>query len=86
MLLPPRPPVPVPMPGLDWGQFSTVAVGYFITNVAAHRVSIHHAQTMLLSLRTLRERGLRFLAKNSWCLGMRGAGGVVVIKGGVFAM
>jgi hypothetical protein len=36
-----------------------VAVGYSITNVAAHRVSFHHAYNMRLCLRKLRERGYR---------------------------
>ncbi len=43
VLLPPRMPVPGPMPELEWSDFSPVAVGYSITNVAAHRVCFHHA-------------------------------------------
>jgi len=50
-------PVPGPISDLDWPRFSTVAVGYSITNVAAHRVCIHHAYNMRLCLRKLRERG-----------------------------
>jgi len=57
VLLSPRLPVPGPIPDLDWQDFSTVAVGYSITNVAAHRVCIHHAYNMRLCLRKLRERG-----------------------------
>lgn len=59
VLLPPRLPVPGPMPELEWSLFSSVAVGYSITNVAAHRVSFHHAYNMRLCLRKLRERGYR---------------------------
>lgn len=57
VLLSPRLPVPGPISDLDWQDFSTVAVGYSITNVAAHRVCIHHAYNMRLCLRKLRERG-----------------------------
>jgi DNA-binding LacI/PurR family transcriptional regulator len=57
VLLSPRLPVPGPISDLDWPRFSTVAVGYSITNVAAHRVCIHHAYNMRLCLRKLRERG-----------------------------
>lgn len=57
VLLSPRLPVPGPISDLDWSRFSTVAVGYSITNVAAHRVCIHHAYNMRLCLRKLRERG-----------------------------
>lgn len=59
VLLPPRLPVPGPMPELDWPHLSVVAVGFSITNVPAHRVSIHHAHNMRLCLRKLRERGYR---------------------------
>jgi DNA-binding LacI/PurR family transcriptional regulator len=59
VLLPPRLPTPGPMPDLEWEHFSTVAVGYSITNVAAHRVCIHHAYNMRLCLLQLRERGYR---------------------------
>ena len=59
VLLAPRLPVPGPMPELEWQHFSIVAVGFSITNVAAHRVSIHHAHNMRLCLRKLRERGYR---------------------------
>ncbi|MFO1447419.1 MAG: LacI family DNA-binding transcriptional regulator [Opitutaceae bacterium] len=59
VLLPPRLPVPGPIPELDWQHFSTVAVGYSVTNVAAHRVCIHHSYNMRLCLRKLRERGYR---------------------------
>jgi DNA-binding LacI/PurR family transcriptional regulator len=59
VLLPPRLPVPGPMAPLDWEHFSVVAVGFSITNVAAHRVSIHHSHNMRLCLRQLRERGYR---------------------------
>lgn len=57
VLLSPRLPVPGPISDLTWSRFSTVAVGYSITNVAAHRVCIHHAYNMRLCLRKLRERG-----------------------------
>ena len=76
-------PVPVPMPGLDCGRFSTVAVGYSISNVSVHRVSIHHASNMRLKLHKLRERGYQFLKESSWCLGMQGASGVVAMKAAV---
>ncbi len=59
VLLPPRLPKPGPISDLEWEHFSTVAVGYSITNVAAHRVCIHHAYNMRLCLRKLRERGYR---------------------------
>ncbi|MBS0662996.1 MAG: LacI family DNA-binding transcriptional regulator [Verrucomicrobia bacterium] len=59
VLLAPRLPVPGPISNLDWPQFSTIAVGFSITNVAAHRVCIHHAYNMRLCLRTLRSRGYR---------------------------
>jgi DNA-binding LacI/PurR family transcriptional regulator len=59
VLLPPRLPTPGPISALDWSQLSTVAVGYSITNVAAHRVTIHHAFNMRLCLRQLRARGYR---------------------------
>lgn len=59
VVLPPRLPVPGPMPELEWEHFSPVAVGYSITNVAAHRVCFHHAYNMRLCLRKLRERGYR---------------------------
>lgn len=57
VLLSPRLPVPGAISDLDWPRLSTVAVGYSITNVAAHRVCIHHAHNMRLCLRKLRERG-----------------------------
>jgi LacI family transcriptional regulator len=59
VMLPPRLPVPGPISDLEWTHFSTVAVGYSITNVAAHRVTIHHAYNMRLCLRKLRERGYK---------------------------
>ena len=57
VLLPPRLPTPGPIANLEWAHFSTVAIGYSITNIAAHRVTIHHAYNMRLCLRKLRERG-----------------------------
>lgn len=59
VILAPRLPTPGPIPELEWEHFSTVAVGYSITNVAAHRVCIHHAYNMRLCLRQLRARGYR---------------------------
>lgn len=59
VVLAPRLPTPGPISDLEWEHFSTVAVGYSITNVAAHRVCIHHAHNMRLCLRKLRERGYR---------------------------
>lgn len=59
VLLPPRLPTPGPIPELEWEHFSSVAVGYSITNVATHRVTIHHAHNMRLCLRKLRERNYR---------------------------
>ncbi|MBP6508694.1 MAG: LacI family DNA-binding transcriptional regulator [Opitutaceae bacterium] len=59
VLLSPRLPTPGPISDLEWGHFSTVAIGYSVTNVAAHRVCIHHAYNMRLCLRKLRERGYR---------------------------
>lgn len=59
ILLPPRLPSPGPIPHFEWGNFSTVAIGYSITNVAVHRACIHHAHNMRLCLRKLRERGYK---------------------------
>jgi len=59
VVLAPRLPNPGPISELEWSRFSTVAVGYSVTNVAAHRVAIHHAYNMRLCVRTLRERGYR---------------------------
>ena len=59
VMLSPRLPTPGPISDLDWPHFSTVAVGYSITNVPSHRVCIHHAYNMRLCLRELRARGYR---------------------------
>lgn len=59
IVLPPRLPSAGPIPELDWSEFSVVSVGYSVTNVAAHRVCIHHAHNMRLCLRSLRDRGHR---------------------------
>ena len=52
-----RLPSPGPMFDLDWQHFSTVAIGYSITDLNAHRACPHHAHNMRLCLHKLRERG-----------------------------
>ena len=59
IVLSPRMPVPGPMPALEWEYFSTVAVGYSITNLRIHRACVHHAYNIRLCLHTLRARGYR---------------------------
>jgi LacI family transcriptional regulator len=54
-----RLPSPGPMFDLDWQYFSTVAVGYSITDLNVHRACPHHAHNMRLCLQKLRERGYR---------------------------
>ncbi len=59
IVLSPRMPTPGAMPDLEWEHFSTVAVGYSITNLRVHRACVHHAFNLRLCLRTLRARGYR---------------------------
>jgi len=59
VMLSPRLPVPGPMADLEWEYFSTVAVGYSITNLRVHRACVHHAYNIRLCLHTLRARGYR---------------------------
>ncbi len=59
LILTPRLPQPGPMPDLDWSQFSTVAVGYSITNLRVHRACTHSAHNIRLALRELRTLGYR---------------------------
>ncbi len=59
LILATRMPEPGAMPELDWSQFSTVAIGYSITNLAVHRTCPHHASNMRLCLQELRRRGYR---------------------------
>jgi LacI family transcriptional regulator len=57
LILATRLPEPGPMPELDWQHFSTVAIGYSITNLTLHRACPHHARNMRLLLAELRSRG-----------------------------
>jgi LacI family transcriptional regulator len=59
VVLSPRLPDAGPIPALEWENFSTVAVGYSITNLRLHRVCVHHAYNLRLCLHTLRARGYR---------------------------
>jgi LacI family transcriptional regulator len=59
LILSPKLPLPGPMPDLDWQHFSTVAVGYSITNLRIHRVCVHHAYNIRLAMQQLRSRGYR---------------------------
>jgi len=59
LILTPRLPQPGPMPDLDWSQFSTVAVGFSITDLRVHRACTHSAHNIRLALRELRARGYR---------------------------
>lgn len=54
-----RLPGPGPMLELEWQHFSSIAIGYSITGLNAHRACPHHAHNMRLCLRRLRERGYR---------------------------
>lgn len=56
LVLATRLPEPGPGPDLDWRHFSTVAIGYSITNLALHRACPHHARNMRLALAELRRR------------------------------
>lgn len=59
LILSPKLPLPGPMPDLDWAHFSTVAIGYSITNLRIHRVCVHHAYNIRLAVQQLRARGYR---------------------------
>jgi len=59
LILSPRLPGPGPIPDLDWKHFSTVALGFSITNLNVHRVCTYHAHNMQLCLAQLRARGYR---------------------------
>ncbi len=59
LILAPRLPAPGPMPDLEWAHFSTVAIGYSITQLNVHRVCPHQAHNTQLCLRELERRGYR---------------------------
>ena len=59
VILSPRLPEPGPMEDLDWGMFSTVAIGYSITNLKVHRICANQAHNTRLCVAKLRERGYR---------------------------
>ena len=59
LILATRMPEPGAMPELDWKHFSTVAIGYSITNLTLHRACPHHARNMRLCLHELHSRGYR---------------------------
>lgn len=59
VILSPKLPRPGPMPALEWEHFSTVAVGFSITDLRVHRVCIYHSHNVRLCLTQLRARGYR---------------------------
>jgi DNA-binding LacI/PurR family transcriptional regulator len=59
LILSPRLPLPGPIPDLDWENFSTVALGYSITNLRVHRTCAHYAHNIRMAMHILRERGYR---------------------------
>jgi DNA-binding LacI/PurR family transcriptional regulator len=59
VILSPRLPSPGAMDDLEWDYFSTVAVGYSITNLKVHRVCANQAHNTRLCVAEMRERGYR---------------------------
>ncbi len=59
IILAPKLPEPGPMENLAWHNFSTVAIGYSVTDLNVHRVCTHGAHNTQLCLAKLRERGYR---------------------------
>ncbi|MDB6095332.1 MAG: LacI family transcriptional regulator [Verrucomicrobia bacterium] len=59
VILSPKLPEAGPMENLAWEHFSTVAIGYSITDLNVHRVCAHQAHNTRLCISKLRERGYR---------------------------
>ena len=59
LILTPRLPEPGHIPDLEWEHFSTVAVGYSITDLRVHRACVNHAHNIRLAMRKLSEHGYR---------------------------
>ncbi|MEO6875858.1 MAG: LacI family DNA-binding transcriptional regulator [Opitutaceae bacterium] len=59
LILSPRLPDPGPMEDLEWKNFSTVAIGFSVTNLNVHRVCAHQTHNTRLCIAQLRERGYR---------------------------
>lgn len=59
VILSPRLPEPGPMENLEWKYFSTVAIGFSVTNLNVHRVCANQAHNTRLCIAKLRERGYR---------------------------